>query len=73
LIWESIVGGYDSPLWRLFAMTYRSMLPHIARLGLAPVDAGDPDTLVDRLVAAAAAVRAQIVSKPQSCAWAIRP
>jgi ubiquinone/menaquinone biosynthesis C-methylase UbiE len=73
LIWESIAGGYDSPLWRLFAMTYRSMLPHIARLGLAPVDAGDPDTLVDRLVAAAAAVRAQIVSKPQSCAWAIRP
>jgi SAM-dependent methyltransferase len=73
LIWESIAGGYDSPLWRLFAMTYRSMLPHFSRLGLALADEGDPDTLADRLVAAAAAVRAQIVSKPQSCAWATRP
>ena len=73
LIWESIAGGYDSPLWRLSAMTYRSVLPHIARLGVTPADAGDPGTLADRLVAAAAAVRAQIVSKPQSCAWVIRP
>jgi SAM-dependent methyltransferase len=73
LIWESIAGGSDSLLWRLFAMTYRSMLPHFSSLGLAPADEGDPDTLADRLVAAAAAVRAQIVSKPQSCAWATRP
>ena len=72
LIWESIAGGCESPLWRLLAMTYRSMLPDIARLGLVPADGGDPDTLADRLVAAGAAVRAQIVSKPQSCAWAIR-
>jgi hypothetical protein len=42
-------------------------------MGLVPEDIGDPDTLADRLVAAAAAVRAQIVSKPQVCAWAIRP
>jgi 2-polyprenyl-3-methyl-5-hydroxy-6-metoxy-1,4-benzoquinol methylase len=72
LIWESIVGGCGSPLWSLSAMTYRSMLPQIARLGLAPVGIGDPDTLANRLIAAAAAVRAQIVSKPQACAWAIR-
>jgi SAM-dependent methyltransferase len=72
LIWESIAGGHDSPLWRLFAMTYRSMLPHFSRLGLAGADEGDPETLADRLLAAAAAVRAQIVSKPQSCAWATR-
>jgi SAM-dependent methyltransferase len=73
LIWESIVGGSDSPLWRLFAMTYRSMLPYFSRLGLAPVDEGNPDTLADRLIEAAAALRAQIASKPQSCAWATRP
>ena len=72
LIWESIAGGPDSPLWRLLAMTYQSMLPQIERLQLAPADEGDPDTLADRLTATAAAVRAQIVSKPQSCAWAIR-
>src|SRR5260370_513653 len=73
LVGESIAGGYDAPLWRLLAMTYRSMLPHIARLGVAPADVGDPGTVADRLAAAAAAVRAQIVSKPQSCAWVIRP
>ena len=73
LIWESIAGGHNSPLWRLLAMTYQSMLPHIARLELASAGVGDPGTLADRLVAAAAAVRAQIVSKPQSCAWVIRP
>jgi SAM-dependent methyltransferase len=73
LIWESIAGGHASPLWRFSAMTYRILLPHILSLGLAPADDGDPDTLADRLTAAAAAVRAQIVSKPQSCAWAIRP
>jgi SAM-dependent methyltransferase len=72
LIWESIAGGHDSPLWRLLAMTYQSMLPQIERLRLVPADAGDPDTLADRLTAAAAAVRAQIVSKPQCCAWAVR-
>jgi ubiquinone/menaquinone biosynthesis C-methylase UbiE len=73
LIWESIAGGYESPLWRLLAMTYQSMLPQIVRLGLAPADVGDPDTLGDRMVALAAASRAQIVSRPQSCAWVIRP
>jgi SAM-dependent methyltransferase len=72
LIWESIAGDHASPLWRLAALTYRSMLPQITRLGLVNGGAGDPDTLADRLVAAAATVRAQIVSKPQACAWAIR-
>ena len=73
LIWESIAGGYDSPLWRLLAMTYQSMLPQVARQASASADMGDPRTLGDRLVAAATAVRAQIVSKPQSCAWVVRP
>jgi ubiquinone/menaquinone biosynthesis C-methylase UbiE len=73
LIWESIVGGPASPLWQLTAMSYRVVLPHIVRLGLAPADDGDPETLGDRLTAAAADLRAQIVSPPQSCAWAIRP
>ncbi|HEY1545292.1 MAG TPA: class I SAM-dependent methyltransferase [Xanthobacteraceae bacterium] len=72
LIWESIAGGPESPLWRLFAMTYRSMFPHIARVEPALTEADDPDSLAERLIAAAAAARAQIVSKPQSCAWAIK-
>src|SRR5262245_29577213 len=70
---EAIAGGPASPLWRLFAMAYRSMLPHMVHLDLAPAEESDPDTLAERLVAAAAAVRAQIIAKPQCCAWAIRP
>jgi SAM-dependent methyltransferase len=73
LSWESIAGGPASPVWRWLALTYRCMLPHMVRLGLPPADAGDPDTLADRLVAAATAARAQIVSPPQACAWATRP
>ena len=72
LIWESIAGGPESPLWRLFAMTYRSMFAHIARIEPALTEADDPDSLAERLTAAATAARAQIVSKPQSCAWAIK-
>ncbi len=73
LIWESIVGGPESPLWKLFAMTYRSMFPHIARLEPTLTETDDPDSLAERLTSAAVAARAQIVSKPQSCAWAIKP
>jgi SAM-dependent methyltransferase len=73
LISESIAGGPESPLWRLFAMNYRIMFPHIARLDPALTQADDPSTLAEQLVAAAVAARAQIVSKPQSCAWAIKP
>jgi ubiquinone/menaquinone biosynthesis C-methylase UbiE len=72
-IWESIVGGPESPLWRLFAMTYGSMFPSIARIEPALTEADAPDSLAERLATAAAALRAQIVSKPQSCAWAIKP
>jgi ubiquinone/menaquinone biosynthesis C-methylase UbiE len=73
LIWESVAGGPESPLWRLFAMTYRSMFSHIARLEPALTEADDPDTLAERLIAAATTARAQIVSRPESCAWAIKP
>src|SRR5262245_54373529 len=62
--------GPASPVWRWLALTYRCMLPHMVRLGLTLTDKGDPDTLADRLVAAATAVRAQIASIPQACAWA---
>jgi 2-polyprenyl-3-methyl-5-hydroxy-6-metoxy-1,4-benzoquinol methylase len=73
LIWESIVGGPESPLWRLFAMNYRSMFAHMARFDPTLTDVDDPDTLAEQLAAAAVASRAQIVSKPQSCAWAVKP
>jgi hypothetical protein len=73
LIWESIAGGPASPVWQWLALSCRRMLPHMVRLGLTPADTGDPDTLADRLVAAANAVRAQIASSPHACAWAVRP
>jgi SAM-dependent methyltransferase len=73
LIWESIAGGPESPLWRLFAMTYRSMFATIARLESELTAADHPDSLAAQLTTAAAAARAQIVSKSQACAWAVKP
>jgi ubiquinone/menaquinone biosynthesis C-methylase UbiE len=72
LIWESIAGGPESPLWRLFSMNYRSAFPHMARLDPELTEADGPDTLAERLTAAAVAARAASISKPQACAWAIK-
>jgi 2-polyprenyl-3-methyl-5-hydroxy-6-metoxy-1,4-benzoquinol methylase len=72
LFWECIVGDWSSPIARWLALSYRSMLPHISRLGLSPVDVGDPETLVERVEQALKAVRAQVVSNPQICAWISR-
>jgi 2-polyprenyl-3-methyl-5-hydroxy-6-metoxy-1,4-benzoquinol methylase len=69
LVWECVAGGPSSSLMEWAATTYRAYLPY----GLGRSDIGDPDTLHERLAAAATAVRAQIISMPQSCAWATRP
>jgi SAM-dependent methyltransferase len=73
LIWESVAGGPESPLWRLFAMTYRSMFPSIASIDPTLTEVDEPGSLAERLTAAVTVTRAQIISKPQSCAWAIKP
>jgi len=73
LFCECNVGDSSSPIARWVALSHRSMLPHIARLGLVPASAGDPETLVERLEAALGAARAQIVLNPQICGWAVRP
>ena len=73
LFCECVIGDSTSLIARWLGLTYRSMLPHIVRLGLEPIGVGDPETLVERLDAELAAVRAQLVSNPQICAWAVRP
>ena len=73
LICECVIGDSTSMIGRWLALTYRSMLPHIVRLGLEPAGVGDPKTLVERLEAELVAVRAQLVSNPQICGWAVRP
>jgi SAM-dependent methyltransferase len=73
LFCECVIGDSTSLVARWLALTYRSMLPHIARLGLEPTGVGDPETLVERLEAELAAVRAQVASNPQICGWAVRP
>src|SRR5262245_35549073 len=65
LFCECVIGDSTSPVARWLALTYRAMLPHIARLGLEPTSVGDPETLVERLEAELTAVRAQVVSNPQ--------
>lgn len=73
LICECVIGDCTSLIPRWWALTYRSMLPHIARLGLEPTSIGDPEMLLGRLQAELAAVRAQMISIPQICGWAVRP
>jgi cyclopropane fatty-acyl-phospholipid synthase-like methyltransferase len=73
LFCECLIGDSTSLIPRWWALTYRSMLPHIVRLGLEPNSVGDPETLVERLEAELTTVRAQVVSNPQICAWAVRP
>jgi SAM-dependent methyltransferase len=73
LFCECVIGDFTSPIARWLALTYRAMLPHIARLGLEPPGVGDPETLVERLDAELTAVHAQVVSNPQICGWALRP
>jgi len=70
---ECVIGDSASPVARWLVLTYRAMLPYMARLGLEPAAVGDPETLAERLEAALAAVRAQAVSNPQICGWAVRP
>jgi ubiquinone/menaquinone biosynthesis C-methylase UbiE len=72
LIWESIAGDHTSPALRLMTMTYRAMLPRMSGRGGMPPLTGDPETLADRLLAAAADKSAQVVSRAQACAWTTR-
>jgi SAM-dependent methyltransferase len=72
LIWECVIGDSASLIGRWLALSYRSMLPHIRQLGLEPTTIGDPETLVERLEAELTVVRAQVVSNPQICGWAVR-
>ena len=69
-IWESVVGDHTSPQVALYGIGMRGMLPLFAQLKIAPPDLGDFDTLGERLRAQMAEVDAQIISQPQSCAWA---
>ena len=73
LFCECNVGDSSSLIARWVALTYRSMLPHIVRLGLEAASVGDPKTLAERLEAELAAVRAQVGANPQICGWAVRP
>src|SRR5258708_17430619 len=73
MTWESVVGDHTSPLWRSTAMLYLGVQPHIKRLGLQLIEEAGPDTFVDRVIAAAATLRSQIISRPYSCAWTNKP
>jgi SAM-dependent methyltransferase len=74
IIWESLVDGPpSSPIMRWAAKTYQVLYPQLAAAGVASPELGDPETLADRLAAEMVAVRAQVVTTPQVCAWARRP
>lgn len=73
LSWESMAGGPDSPYLSYGVASYRVFLPLIERLGLLRPRVGDPETLLDRLVAATTAARAQFVGAAEAGAWVVCP
>ena len=72
VLWELIVPGSDRTYLRWFISTYTTFLPLMERFGTVDPAVGDPETLSDRIVAAATAVRAQGATAPYVSAWAVR-
>lgn len=68
-----VEGGADSPIYRYFAESARSMLPVAARYGLDAVTAADVDVLEDALRAERTSVDGVLVSWPVVCAWCRLP
>jgi hypothetical protein len=63
-------GGPTSPIYAWYAESIRTLLPQLARMGMATDDLTPVDTLGARLQAAAVAARSQVQGPGQVCAWA---
>jgi SAM-dependent methyltransferase len=73
LIWECVAGDWQTKIARWLVMSYLSMSEHVKSLGLDDSALGDPSTLADRIEAELKSANAQVVSRPQICAWSHVP
>jgi|SRR5215469_9676179 len=65
-----IWGTADGPHYCWMVDTFRSLLPQLRRLGIAPEEFIEMATLESRLRKAILAGRSQVTGPPQVCAWA---
>jgi hypothetical protein len=63
------VGGPGSPYLAWLALTVRSLLPQLEKIGAATAAQIDIDTLEDRMHAAVSAAHAQFLCPMQFCGW----
>jgi ubiquinone/menaquinone biosynthesis C-methylase UbiE len=64
-----VEGGPDSPIYRYFAESARSMLPMAERFGLRDVREDEVDTLEDALRRERVATDGVLIAWPLVCAW----
>ena len=62
-------GGPDSPIYAWLALTLRSLLPQVEKIGAATAAEIDIDTLEDRLRNAVTAVHGEALCPLQFCGW----
>jgi SAM-dependent methyltransferase len=62
-------GGPDSPIYAWMALTLRSLLPQVEKIGAATAAEIDIDTLEDRLRNAVTAVHGEALCPLQFCGW----
>lgn len=73
VLWEAIVPGSRDIYRRWFVSTFRTLLPHMERLGTLDPRVGDPDTLFERLAAEKLERPVQSVGPHYASAWSVKP
>jgi hypothetical protein len=62
-------GGPSSPLYSWLALTVRSLVPQLEKIGAARAEEIQIDTLEERMRETACAVRSQLLMPMQFCGW----
>lgn len=65
-------SGRDSPFYGWVAMTLRTLLPQLEKIGATTATEVDIDTLEERLLEAVLQARAQLLGPMQFCGWSRR-
>ncbi len=73
ITWECLVSNWDSPIVQWSLSSFASMRKHLAEKDLNEALRGDPQVLLEKIQSELRAVNAQVVTRPQVCAWSIRP
>ncbi len=63
-------GGRESPFYAWLALSVRSLMPQIEKMGIATAAEIDIDSLEDRLRDAVSEAHGQAIMPPQFCGWA---